>query len=88
MQMMHSLSHCLHHPVDEYRNDSNTGETTDVKLLARLQGVYVCYTLCVNAKMCLCERQRQYMLASWPFDSCLFTAYSMYELCVHICLCL
>lgn len=41
MQMMHSLSHCLFHSVDGYRDDSNIGETTDVKLLPWLEGVCV-----------------------------------------------
>lgn len=54
MQMMHSLSHCLVHSVDGYRDDSNIGETPDVKLLARLEGVFVqsvCFYVCVYTCM-------------------------------------
>lgn len=53
MQMMHSLSHCLVHSVDGYRDDSNIGETPDVKLLARLEGVYVhSVFMCVFIHVC------------------------------------
>lgn len=69
MQMMHSLSHCLVHSVDGYRDDSNIGETPDGKLLARLGGVYVqsVYFLCVYVYACMLvslrEREKEHKLA-------------------------
>lgn len=82
MQMMHSLSHCLFHSVDGYRDDSNIGETTDVKLLAWLEGVCVhsvqfmcmCVTVYIlHLYLCVweCEREREREYELWQMP-CVF----------------